>query len=181
MAQVGIDVLLVCTEPEVRYFSGLRRFWQSPTRRGSWSFRKRKPLAGSAWSRVLSRGSMMSNVAAQPQDDDVSLLIDCVMVGGRSTVYLWDPLYAARRPRLLRRSLVTVDAPAPSVPGRFVTCRIAKHRYICSAVWTLLKTCQSLKHRDYRACCLRCVSQRVTTLWGRRCALSRWRNGSRRH
>ena len=29
----GIDALLVCTEPEVRYFTGFfTPFWQSPTR-----------------------------------------------------------------------------------------------------------------------------------------------------
>ena len=33
MAKAGIDILLVCTEPEVRYFTGfLTPFWQSPTR-----------------------------------------------------------------------------------------------------------------------------------------------------
>jgi len=32
-ADPGIDALLFCTEPEVRYFSGfLTPFWQSPTR-----------------------------------------------------------------------------------------------------------------------------------------------------
>lgn len=33
MAQVGLDALLLSTEPEVRYFTGfLTRFWESPTR-----------------------------------------------------------------------------------------------------------------------------------------------------
>lgn len=33
MAEQGFDVLLFCTEPEVRYFTGyLTQFWQSPTR-----------------------------------------------------------------------------------------------------------------------------------------------------
>ena len=33
MAEAGLDALLFCTEPEVRYFSGfLTPFWQSPTR-----------------------------------------------------------------------------------------------------------------------------------------------------
>ncbi|MBT6970988.1 MAG: aminopeptidase P family protein, partial [Actinobacteria bacterium] len=33
MAAQGLDALLVCTEPEVRYFTGFHTpFWQSPTR-----------------------------------------------------------------------------------------------------------------------------------------------------
>ena len=33
MAKLGIDALLLTTEPEVRYFSGFHTlFWQSPTR-----------------------------------------------------------------------------------------------------------------------------------------------------
>ena len=33
MADVGLDAILVCTEAELRYFSGFRtQFWQSPTR-----------------------------------------------------------------------------------------------------------------------------------------------------
>ena len=33
MAQAGLDALLLCSEPEVRYFTGfLTQFWQSPTR-----------------------------------------------------------------------------------------------------------------------------------------------------
>ena len=33
LADSGLDALLVCTEPEVRYFTGFHTpFWQSPTR-----------------------------------------------------------------------------------------------------------------------------------------------------
>ena len=33
MATAGVDVMIVCTEPEVRYFTGFHTpFWQSPTR-----------------------------------------------------------------------------------------------------------------------------------------------------
>jgi Xaa-Pro dipeptidase len=33
MAELGIDALFLCTEPEVRYFSGFHsQFWESPTR-----------------------------------------------------------------------------------------------------------------------------------------------------
>ena len=86
MAQNNLDALWVCTEPEVRYFTGFHPpFWQSPTR--PWFVVV--PLTGKPGAVIPSIGaSTMSSTliedirtwpAPQPEDDGVSLLIDCLI------------------------------------------------------------------------------------------------------
>ena len=85
MAQNNLDALWVCTEPEVRYFTGFHTpFWQSPTR--PWFVVV--PFTGKPIAVIPSIGaSTMSSTwiedirtwpAPQPEDDGVSLLIDCL-------------------------------------------------------------------------------------------------------
>ncbi len=92
MAQAGLGALLVMTEPEVRYFSGyLTRFWESPTR--PWFLvvpARGKPIAvipaigadlmGKTWLDDIRTWS-----APSPEDDGVTLLVDCLQdIGGGS-------------------------------------------------------------------------------------------------
>ncbi|HJP16713.1 MAG TPA: Xaa-Pro peptidase family protein [Acidimicrobiales bacterium] len=85
MAECGLDALWVCTEPEVRYFTGFHTpFWQSPTR--PWFVVV--PSSGKPIAVIPSIGaSSMSSTwiddvrtwpAPQPLDDGVTLLIDCL-------------------------------------------------------------------------------------------------------
>lgn len=81
MAAQGLTALLVCSEPEVRYFSGfLTPFWQSPTR--PWFLvvpREGKPIAIiPAIGVPLMAKTWLDDIrhwpAPQPHDDGVSLL-----------------------------------------------------------------------------------------------------------
>lgn len=83
MAAGGIDVLLLTTEPEVRYFSGfLTQFWQSPTR--PWFLLV--PVSGKPVAVVPGIGAPLmartwlddvrSWPAPRPDDDGVSLLAE---------------------------------------------------------------------------------------------------------
>tara|TARA_E500000331_G_scaffold243091_1_gene233484 strand:- start:1782 stop:2942 length:1161 start_codon:yes stop_codon:yes gene_type:complete len=85
MADQGLEALWVCTEPEVRYFTGFHTpFWQSPTR--PWFVVV--PSSGKPIAVIPSIGaSSMSSTwvddirtwpAPQPEDDGVTLLIDCL-------------------------------------------------------------------------------------------------------
>lgn len=85
MANLGIDALLLTTEPEVRYFSGFHTlFWQSPTR--PWFIyvpKVGKPIAvipeigaelmGTTWLDDIRTWS-----APNPVDDGISLLQDLI-------------------------------------------------------------------------------------------------------
>ena len=81
LAEQGLDALLVCTEPEVRYFTGFfTPFWQSPTR--PWFVVL--PLEGRPMAVIpsigstLMRGTWVQDIrtwpAPRPDDDGVSLL-----------------------------------------------------------------------------------------------------------
>ena len=81
MAEADIAALLVCTEPEVRYFTGFHTpFWQSPTR--PWFTvvpASGKPIAvipsiGVAGMRQTWIEDIRSWSSPQPDDDGVSLL-----------------------------------------------------------------------------------------------------------
>ena len=85
MAEQGLEALWVSTEPEVRYFTGFHTpFWQSPTR--PWFVVV--PSSGKPIAVIPSIGaSSMSSTwvddirtwpAPQPEDDGVTLLIDCL-------------------------------------------------------------------------------------------------------
>ena len=85
MAEAGFDALLLCTEAEVRYFSGfLTPFWQSPTR--PWFLivpRAGKPVAViPGIGEALMRSTWIEDVriwsAPHPTDDGVSLLTNAL-------------------------------------------------------------------------------------------------------
>jgi Xaa-Pro aminopeptidase len=81
MTKAGLDAILLCTEAELRYFSGFRtQFWQSPTR--PWFLvlpRKGEPIAvipdigADLMSRTWVR-DMRTWASPDPEDDGVSLL-----------------------------------------------------------------------------------------------------------
>jgi len=86
MAAAGLDVLLLTTEPELRYFSGfLTQFWQSPTR--PWYLLL--PKAGKPVAVIPTIGTdcmartwvddIRTWPSPQPEDDGLSLLADTVI------------------------------------------------------------------------------------------------------
>ncbi|MCP4959107.1 MAG: aminopeptidase P family protein [Actinomycetia bacterium] len=85
MAERDIDAILVCTEPEVRYFTGFHTpFWQSPTR--PWFTvvpSTGKPIAvipgiGAASMSATWIDDVRTWSSPHPEDDGVSLLTDCL-------------------------------------------------------------------------------------------------------
>ncbi|MBX2824811.1 MAG: aminopeptidase P family N-terminal domain-containing protein, partial [Gammaproteobacteria bacterium] len=97
MQQQGVDLLLLMTEPEVRYFSGfLTQFWQSPTR--PWFLllpQTGKPVAviPSIGIECMSR-TWLEDIrtwsSPHQNDDGVGLLVDTIttLVGSDPTVGL---------------------------------------------------------------------------------------------
>ncbi|MBX2879393.1 MAG: Xaa-Pro peptidase family protein [Granulosicoccus sp.] len=97
MALQNIDLLFLCTEPDVRYFSGfLTQFWQSPTR--PWFLlvpQSGKPVAviPSIGLECMSRtwiDDIRTWAAPHAEDDGVSLLHDTIteLTGGKANVGL---------------------------------------------------------------------------------------------
>jgi len=85
MHDVGCDAVVLTTEPNVRYFSGFfTQFWQSPTR--PWFLiipLDGKPIAvipeiGSAGMMDTWLDDVRTWPSPRPQDDGVSLLLDCI-------------------------------------------------------------------------------------------------------
>jgi Xaa-Pro aminopeptidase len=83
MAASGMDAILLCTEAEIRYFSGFRtQFWQSPTR--PWFMvlpRSGAPIAviPEIGAELMARTwvcDIRTWAAPNPTDDGVSLLVD---------------------------------------------------------------------------------------------------------
>jgi len=151
MASAGLGALLVCTEPEVRYFTGFHTpFWQSPTR--PWFVVV--PSAGKPIAVIPSIGgpSMSSTwiddvrtwSAPQPHDDGVSLLTECLreVAGPEGQIGLpMGPETHVRMPLndldLLRASVGGfVDATDIVRSLRMVKSEveIEKHRIICGIV-----------------------------------------------
>jgi len=151
MAEEGVAALLVCTEPEVRYFTGFHTpFWQSPTR--PWFVVV--PAAGKPIAVIPSIGTVSMAAtwiddvrtwsSPQPDDDGVSLLVECLneATGPRGRIgFPMGPETHARLPvrdldRL--RSLVSkfVDATDIIRALRMVKseAEITKHRHICGIV-----------------------------------------------
>ncbi len=151
MAEAGISALMVCTEPEVRYFTGFHTpFWQSPTR--PWFTvipASGKPIAiipgiGGALMRSTWIDDVRTWSSPQPEDDGVTLLVDCLREltaeGGRVGVPMGPETH-------LRMPLNDVDKVRAAV-GDFVDAtdiivnlrmvkseaEIAKHRHICRLV-----------------------------------------------
>ena len=95
MANLGIDALLLTTEPEVRYFSGFHTlFWQSPTR--PWFIyvpKTGKPIAvipeiGAELMSTTWLDDIRTWSAPNPVDDGISLLQDLIKsdLGGKGSV-----------------------------------------------------------------------------------------------
>lgn len=94
MAKAGLDLLLLTTEPEIRYFSGfLTQFWQSPTR--PWFLLLPQsglpvavvPSIGAAAMRRTWLTDIRTWSAPNPEDDGVSLLAATVEeLSGKSPV-----------------------------------------------------------------------------------------------
>ncbi|MEY3662130.1 MAG: hypothetical protein RLZ49_811 [Actinomycetota bacterium] len=85
MSDLGIDALLLTTEPEVRYFSGFHTlFWQSPTR--PWFIyvpKTGKPIAvipeiGAELMSTTWLDDIRTWSAPNPEDDGISLLQDLI-------------------------------------------------------------------------------------------------------
>ncbi len=153
MAASGIGCLLVCTEPEVRYFTGFHTpFWQSPTR--AWFVvvpRAGKPIAViPAIGEDAMSGTWVDSVltwpAPQPGDDGISLLAATLgdVVGPGGTVglpmghetHLRMPLndFAALRDRLDGIDFVDATQIVRSLRMVKSEAEIAKVAHICAIV-----------------------------------------------
>lgn len=151
MAERGLDAIVVCTEPEVRYFTGFHTpFWQSPTR--PWFTvvpASGKPVAvipgiGGPSMSATWIDDVRTWSSPRPEDDGVTLLADTVreLAGADGTIGLpMGPETHVRMPladldRL--RSILGgfVDATDIILGLRMVKTdrEIEKHRIICGIV-----------------------------------------------
>jgi len=151
MAAQSIAALLVCTEPEVRYFTGFHTpFWQSPTR--PWFVvvpASGKPIAvipsiGGASMSATWIDDVRTWSSPRPDDDGVSLLVDCLreVAGDSATIGL--PMGPETHVRMPLRDLDRLRAEV----GDFIDvtdiisslrmvkseAEIDKHRHICGIV-----------------------------------------------
>ncbi len=150
MADAGMAALLVCTEPEVRYFTGFHTpFWQSPTR--PWFVVV--PAAGKPIAVIPSIGAASMSAtwiddvrtwsSPQPHDDGVTLLLDCLReVAGSGRVglpmgpetHVRMPLADVDRVRSERTDVVDATDIIRSLRMVKSEAEIAKHRHICGLV-----------------------------------------------
>ena len=150
MADRGIGAIMVCTEPEVRYFTGFHTpFWQSPTR--PWF--TVVPVAGKPIAVIPSIGGASMSAtwiddvrtwsSPAPDDDGISLLVDCIreVIGDGSLGVPMGPETHLRMPLRdvdrLRAELGTFVDVTDIISGlRMVKSEreIAKHRHICGLV-----------------------------------------------
>ncbi|MCP5025886.1 MAG: aminopeptidase P family protein [Actinomycetia bacterium] len=151
MAERSIGALLVCTEPEVRYFTGFHTpFWQSPTRPWFTVI----PAAGKPVAVIPSIGaaSMLATwiddvrvwSSPRPGDDGLTLLVDCIREFADEDATVGVPMGPETH---MRMPLRDVDRLRTMV-GDFVDVtdiisglrmvkserEIAKHRHICGLV-----------------------------------------------
>lgn len=155
MAEREIAAILVCTEPEVRYFTGFHTpFWQSPTR--PWF--TVVPATGKPIAVIPSiGGATMSNTwlddvrtwsSPRPDDDGISLLVDCLREVAGTAGERFGTIGLPMGPEThVRMPLRDVDRLRAEV-GDFVDVtdiiaglrmikserEIAKHRHICGIV-----------------------------------------------
>ena len=151
MAERGVDAILVCTEPEVRYFTGFHTpFWQSPTRPWFTVI----PASGKPVAVIPSIGgpSMAATwiddvrtwSSPQPDDDGVTLLADTIReVAGPSAVvgvpmgpetHVRMPLADVDRLRGLLGDFVDVTDIVQGLRMVKSEREIDKHRTICGIV-----------------------------------------------
>lgn len=151
MAERQIGAILVCTEPEVRYFTGFHTpFWQSPTR--PWFTvipATGKPIAvipsiGGASMSATWLDDVRTWSSPRPEDDGVTLLVDCIreVAGDGASIGL--PMGPETHVRMPLRDVDRLRAEV----GGFVDVtdiisglrmvkserEIAKHRHICGLV-----------------------------------------------
>lgn len=151
MAAHGVDALIVCTEPEVRYFTGFHTpFWQSPTR--PWF--TVVPVTGKPVAVIPGIGAPSMSAtwiddirtwsSPRPDDDGVTLLTDTVreLVGPNATVglpmgpetHVRMPLADLDRVRSSLGDFVDVTDIIRSLRMVKTDREIEKHRRICSIV-----------------------------------------------
>ena len=122
MHEAGMDALLFCTEPEVRYFSGfLTPFWQSPTR--PWFLIV--PLEGEPIAIIPGIGAETMGAtwvedirtwdSPNPADEGVTLLSDALRELGASTIGL--PI---GEESMLRMSLTDLDRVRDRAGVKFI-------------------------------------------------------------
>lgn len=122
MHEAGMDALLFCTEPEVRYFSGfLTPFWQSPTR--PWFLIV--PLEGEPIAIIPGIGAETMGAtwvedirtwdSPNPADEGVTLLSDALRELGASTIGL--PM---GEESMLRMSLTDLDRVRDRAGVKFI-------------------------------------------------------------
>lgn len=151
MQALDVGAVLVCTEPEVRYFTGFHTpFWQSPTR--PWFVvipATGKPIAvipsiGGASMSATWIDDVRTWSSPQPHDDGVTLLVDCLNEVAGAGARIGVPMGPETHMRMplgdvdiLRSRLGEfVDATGIISSLRMVKseAEIAKHQHICTIV-----------------------------------------------
>ncbi len=150
MAERDLGAVIVCTEPEVRYFTGFHTpFWQSPTR--PWFVvvpASGKPVAvipsiGVATMSTTWIDDVRSWSSPQPDDDGVSLLVECVReLAGAALVglpmgpetHVRMPLRDVDRLRAELGDFVDVTDIISGLRMVKSDAEIDKHRHICTVV-----------------------------------------------
>jgi Xaa-Pro dipeptidase len=186
MTALGLDALLLCSEPEVRYFTGfLTQFWQSPTR--PWFVvvpRAAKPIAvipeiGAACMGRTWVDDIRTWASPDLEDDGVSLLAETlsesVARGGKiglpmgPETHLRMPLADYERLRGLLEDREFTDATAIVRSLRMVKSEteIAKIAYACQLVSNAFDQADTLFHVGqsetdvFRAFKIECLKQGV--------------------
>lgn len=152
MTDRSIAAVLVCTEPEVRYFTGFHTpFWQSPTR--PWFVvipASGKPIAvipgiGGASMSATWLDDVRTWSSPQPDDDGVTLLVEClreIAADSDATIglpmgpetHVRMPLRDVDRLRAELGDFVDVTDIISSLRMVKSEAEIAKHRHICGIV-----------------------------------------------
>ncbi len=162
MAERNLAAILVCTEPEVRYFTGFHTpFWQSPTRPWFTVI----PATGKPIAVIPSIGGPSMSAtwiddirtwsSPQPEDDGISLLTECLRevvasesgAGGTESTHIGLPMGPETHVRMplndvdrLRTDISGfasfADATDIIVALRMVKseAEIAKHKHVCGIV-----------------------------------------------
>lgn len=151
MAAAGVDAIIVCTEPEVRYFTGFHTpFWQSPTR--PWFTvvpATGKPVAvipgiGGPLMAATWIDDIRTWSSPQPDDDGITLLAETVreLAGPDATIgvpmgpetHMRMPLGDVDRLRALLGDFVDVTDIIRGLRMVKSEREIEKHRTICGIV-----------------------------------------------
>ena len=186
MAQAGLDALLLCSEPEVRYFTGfLTQFWQSPTR--PWFVvvpGGAKPIAvipeiGSACMGRTWIDDIRTWASPNVEDDGISLLAETLRevasAGGNiglpmgPETHLRMPMadFERLRERLGNRQFCDATAIVRTLRMVKSEAEIAKIAYVCQLVSNAFDQAHTLFHVGqsdndvFRAFKIECLKQGV--------------------